>query len=160
MCVLGKSFCSTCLTWCTDYLWLLKKLKRCSLIIKAVGHQQWLLEHIRSGLVLISVKTRELLQNKSLTYNWTWCTDYLCILKKSERGLLENKGCGNSAMSFGIHLKWIWCWHVKKQWVIKKLKSKIWMKYAHWPHILPKKKRKKILEIKWLLRFYSEFKTY
>ena len=56
--------------------------KRCSFIIKGAGPQQWVLEHIRSGLVSISIKTRELLQNKSLTYHWLIYTDYLWLLKK------------------------------------------------------------------------------
>jgi len=58
---------------------LLKNLKGVSLIIKGVGPQQWVLEHIKSGLVSISVKTRELLQNRILTYHWITYTDYLCL---------------------------------------------------------------------------------
>ena len=81
---------------------LLKKFKGVSLIIKGVGPQQWVLEHIRSVLVSISVKTRELLQNKSLTYDWTLCTDYLC-LKKIEKVFLDNKACGTSTITSWTH---------------------------------------------------------
>jgi len=94
--------------WITysDYLWPFKKLNGVSLKIKGVGPQQWVLEHIRSGLVSLSVKTRELLQNKSLTYDWTLCTDYLGPFKKIEKVFLDNKGCGTSTTSSGTHQKW------------------------------------------------------
>ena len=53
---------------CTDYFCLSFLLKVFSLKQRVVGTPQWVNEHIRSGLVLMSIKTSELLQNKSLEY--------------------------------------------------------------------------------------------